>query len=138
MFCFLTITLYNGTKLINNYPKFKNYETGSIMSSPDLPDFGIDVGEGLAGIVLSILLWVAIAILMVVLILIFEAILWMSIFILFASLYWIFIRALRLVFYKGRMTKGDLTAAIYNAFLYTFFYTSWLFGIAFIIQIVSK
>ena len=106
------------------------------MQGASLPDFGIDGGDGIGGILLSILLWIAMAILMIILLLVFEALFWLSLFIIFASLYWIFIRALKLAFYKSRSTKGDLPASIFNALTYTLLYTGWLFGIALVVQIL--
>ena len=135
LFLFLTITLFKGTKLINDYPKFKSYEIGTIMQSPELPDIGLDVGEGPGGIILSIILWVAMAVLLVLLVIFFEAIVWMSVFVLFAAIYWVFIRALRLVYYKGRKAQGDFKASIFIALIYTLLYSGWLYGIALIAKV---
>ena len=137
LFLFLTYTLYRGTKLINNYPKFKNYKPGTIMHNVVLPEFGIDVGEGIGGLIFSILLWIAMTIAMIVLLFLFEALFWLSLFIIFASLYWVFARALRVVFYKARRTNGDLPASMMNALLYTVLYTAWFFGIAVIIDFIK-
>ena len=135
---FLIYTLYKGTKLIDNYPKFQNYEPGTIFHGTNMPEFGgIDAGDGIGGIVLSILFWIAMAILMIVLLLVFEAIFWLSLFIIFASLYWIFVRALKVVFYKARRTRGDLSASVFNALVYTALYTGWLFGIALIVDLLK-
>ena len=138
LFVFLTVTLYKGTRLIDNYPRFQNYEPGAIFHGTSIPEFGGgEVGDGIAGILLSILLWIATAIVIVVLLLVFEAIFWLSLFIIFASLYWIFIRALRVVFYKARRTRGDFSASLVNALTYTVLYTGWLFGIAVIVDLLK-
>lgn len=138
LFLFLTYALYKGTKLINNYPKFENYEPGTIMHNATLPEFGgIDAGDGIGGLIMSILLWIAITIAIIVLLFLFEAFFWISLFIIFASLYWVFARALRVVFYKARRTNGDLPASVVNALTYTVLYTAWLFGIAVIIDLIK-
>ena len=138
LFIFLTFSLYKGTKLIDNYPKFQNYEPGTIFHGTSMPEFGgVDVGDGIGGILLSILLWIAMAIAVIVLLIVFEAIFWLSLFIIFASLYWIFIRALKVVFYKARRTRGDFPASLVNALTYTTLYTGWLFGIALIVDLLK-
>lgn len=137
LFTFLTFSLYKGTKLINNYPKFRNYEPGAIMHYPNFPEFELDTGEGIGGFLVSILLWVGITIGIIVLMLLFETLFWISLFIIFASLYWVFTRALRVVFYKARRANGDLSASVVNALTYTVLYTAWLFGIAIIIDFVK-
>lgn len=136
-FAFLCVTLYKGTKLINDYPKFKSYEIGSILDTPEVPNIGIDIGEGLGGIIASIIIWIVIALLLVVLVIVFEAILWISLFILFTAIYWIFIRALRLVYYKGRKTRGKLLTSILSAAAHSMLYTGWIFGIALILHTVT-
>ena len=135
-FVFLVYGLYRGTRLLGNFPKFQGYEPGTILHGTTLPEFGMEVGEGIGGIILSILLWIAMTIAMIGLLLLFEAVVWVSVFLIFASLYWIFLRALRMVFYKGRKTKGDLPAAVVNALTYTLLYTGWLFAIALIVQLL--
>lgn len=137
LFLFLCYSLYRGTRLINNYPKFQNYEPGTIFHDATIPEFGIEVGDGIVGLVLSILLWLAMTIAIIVLLFLFEALFWLSLFVIFASLYWVFVRALRVVFYKARRTKGDLPASVMNALKYTVLYTAWLFGIAVIIDLIK-
>jgi len=138
LFLFLTYALYRGTKLIDNYPKFKNYEPGTIMHNATLPEFGgIDGGDGIGGLIISILLWIAVTVAIIVFLILFEALFWLSLFIIFASLYWVFVRALRMVFYKARRTRGDLPASVVNAATYTVLYTAWLFGIALIIDLIK-
>jgi hypothetical protein len=132
LFIFLTFGLYRGIRLIDNFPKFRKYESGTILHGSTPPDVNLDGGDGIEGIILSVLFWIGMGILMIILLLVFEAVLWISLFIIFASLYWIFIRAIRLVLRQSVKTRGDLGASIFTALGYTFLYTSWLFGIAFI------
>ena len=52
--------LYKGKGLIDNFPKYKDFNSGDLFSSsgelPDMPS--IDIGEGIGGIIVSILLWI--------------------------------------------------------------------------------
>jgi hypothetical protein len=138
LFLFLTYSLYKGTRLIDNYPEFRKYQPVTIFHGTNRNDFGgFDVGDGIVGILLSILIWIGMAILMVILLVIFEAIFWLSLFIIFASLYWVFIRALKVVLYNARQTRGKLSASIFNALKYTALYTGWLFGIALVVDLLK-
>jgi len=137
LFSFLSYAFYRGTKLVDDYPKFRNYSPGTIMERASFPDFGINTDDGISGFLLSLILWLLVTIGIVVLLLLFETLLWFSFFIIFASLYWLFSRALRLAFYKSRRTRGDLPASIVNALTYTALYTGWLFGIAVIIDLLK-
>lgn len=134
LFFFMTYGLYNGIDLINNYPIFKGYRRGVLVEvtnpTPDIPS--VDIGDGVGGLIASILIWIGMSILFVVLLLLIEAIFWFSLFVLIAMLYWVFFRALKLVFNKSLHTKGNLTLSAYYSFIYTFLYLSWLFTIVFI------
>ena len=81
-------------------------------------------------------MWIALAILAVVFLLVLEALFWISLFVIFAMLYWVFIRAIRLILYKARKTKGDLGASIFNALVYTLLFTGWMFAITFVVDIL--
>ena len=96
LFLFLTYGLYKRARLVNNYPKFENYQPKTIIHEVGVPGLGMDIGDDIGGIVLSILSWIAMAILMVILLLVFESLFWLSLFVIFAFLYWIFIRVLNL------------------------------------------
>jgi len=126
--------LYKGVGLLDNFPKIEDYkaktpifESGNIPTAPSL-----DVGDGIGGLLLSILLWIGITILLAVLLVIFEAVLWLSIFIILAMLYWVFFRALKFVFKKSVDTKGDLGTSAMYAFGYTSLYVGWIFGLVYI------
>ena len=99
-----------------------------------MPD--TDVGEGLAGVLLSILLWVVIGIVFLLLLLFLEVLFWFSLFILIMMLYWVFFSALKQVFSKAAKTRGNLFLAVTYALGYTLLYTGWLFGIVFLSTIV--
>lgn len=137
LFIFLLYGLYTGLRLLDDPPKFGKYQPGSILAhSSYTPNFGaVDVGEGLAGILLSILLWIAMAISFVVFLLVLEALVWISIVIIMAMLYWLFMRAFKLVLHKSSKTKGDLAKSVLYSFGYTLLYCGWLFGIVLVSQL---
>ncbi|WP_372530168.1 hypothetical protein [Ekhidna sp.] len=144
LFISLSIFLYLGVTITNNYPKIQSYKLGSLIfnssgpgSGTGLPDLDINGGDGIGGFFISILIWIGMAIILILLLVLFEAIFWISLFIIFASLYWIFIRAMIMALYKSRTTKGNLLVSITHALKYTILYTGWLFGITLIVQLIS-
>jgi hypothetical protein len=139
LFVFMTYGLYFGIGLLDNFPKFQKFERGRFLPTYghniDLP--GFDVGEGIAGIVLSILLWIGMAILFIILLALVEALFWLSIFIILAMLYWLFFRALKVVFSKSKRTKDDLQMSIIYSLTYTILYTGWMFGIVYLTELIK-
>lgn len=139
LFFFMTYGLYTGIGLIDNFPKFRNFKTGDfIANSGTGPTVEIPaVGDGIGGLILSILLWIAMSILFVILLIVLEAILWISLFIILAMLYWLFFRALKFVFNKAKETKGDIGIAAVYSLAYTILYVSWMFGIVYLTEIMK-
>jgi len=139
LFSFITFGLYKGIEIIDNFPKFREFKTGEFIStsgvSPDLPS--IDVGEGIGGLLISILAWVAMTILMFLLLILLEAVFWVSIFIILTMLYWVFFRALKFVFSKSRYTKGDIGISAMYSLGYTLLYLGWIFGIVYLLETLS-
>ena len=135
----MTYGLYFGIGLLDNFPKFQKFERGRFLPTYghniNLP--GFDVGEGIAGIVLSILLWIGMAILFIILLALVEALFWLSIFIILAMLYWLFFRALKVVFSKSKRTKDDLQMSIIYSLTYTILYTGWMFGIVYLTELIK-
>ncbi|WP_025743835.1 hypothetical protein [Aquimarina pacifica] len=138
LFLFMTYGLYKGIGLTDNFPKFKNFKPGDIIAqsgtTPDLPS--IDVGDGIGGLIMSILLWIAMTILMFVLLIFLEAFFWFSIFIILTMLYWVFFRALKFVFSKSTETKGDIGISAIYSLAYTALYLGWIFGIVYLVEIL--
>ncbi|NQY06722.1 MAG: hypothetical protein HRT68_11190 [Flavobacteriaceae bacterium] len=136
LFLFMTYGLYYGIRLKDNFPKFREFKTGEFIansgSAPYLPN--IEVGDGIGGLIMSILLWIGMTILIFILLILLEAFFWVSIFITLAMLYWVFFRALRLVFSKSTKTKGTIgISAIYslsNTVLYL------IFGIVYLTELL--
>ena len=136
LFLFMTYGLYKGVGLIDNFPTFKNFKLKeSITSSSGFTDFpDTAIAEGISGILVSIVLWVAMSIAFTLLLIFIEAFFWFSIFILLGMLYWVFFRALKLVFSKIKQTKSNLLLSLKHAFSYTALYLGWLFAIVFITE----
>ena len=139
LFIFMSFGLYQGIGLIDNFPKYKNFKSGDIIAQsgelPELPIVGI--GDGVGGIILSILLWIGMTILVVILLIMFEVVFWFSLFVILTILYWVFFRALKLVFSKKKETKGDLGLSIFYSMGYTVLYTGWIFGIVYLTEIMK-
>ncbi|HEY9008049.1 MAG TPA: hypothetical protein VIM75_18035 [Ohtaekwangia sp.] len=137
-FWFTSAGLYKGIKLraekvdIPIIPADKITFTDSITGTPHISfDFlDVDDGEGsIAGIILSIILWLLVAVLLAGLLLFFCNAILFVIAAFMGMLYWVFFRALRLVFRHSHKTKGDLSASILTAAAYTVLYNFWIYGI---------
>jgi len=127
--------LYLGVGIKDNYKgigrlKLGEYTPLSDAGSLSLDTPTIDAGDGIGGIIVSILLWIVLAIIVIALLILFEALIWASWAILLAMLYWIFIRAMRIVFVKSRITKGNLKQSIFYGLYYSIAYVGWIIGIA--------
>ncbi|MEP1488386.1 MAG: hypothetical protein ABJL44_17120 [Algibacter sp.] len=138
LFLFMTYGLYKGIRLTDNFPKFRNFKKGDIIgnTSPDFDTPSIDVGEGIGGLILSILLWIGMTILIIVLLILLEAVFWFSLFIILTTLYWVFFRALKFVFSKSKETKGDIRFSVIYSLTYTILYLGWIFGIVYLTEIL--
>lgn len=140
LFLFMTYGLYKGIGLRNDFPKFKNFKTGNIISSAgefpnwDMPD--IESDDFISGLIISILLWIGMTIIFFFLLIILEAVFWISIFIILGMLYWLFFRALKLVFSKFKETKGKLGISVLYSLSYSVLYLSWVFGIVYLTEIL--
>ncbi len=139
-FSFITFGLYNGIKLRDNLgqiiDKFKTVDTSNISSN--LASSGpVAVGDGIGGIILSILLWILMAIVFSIALWIFSNVLVIIVLTFIAMLYWVFFRALRLVFKNSNKSKGDLMESIKFGLTYTALYNFWIYGI-FIMTIYLK
>lgn len=134
----MTYGLYKGIGLIDNFPKFRSFKSGDIIgnTAPNFDSPSIDVGDGIGGLILSILLWIGMTILILVLLILLEAVFWFSFFIILTTLYWVFFRALKLVFSKSKHTQGDIGISAIYSIIYTILYLGWIFGIVYLTQII--
>ncbi len=138
LFLFMTYGLYKGMDLRDDFPKFQNLKSGSLMQdvTPDFDAPSFNVEDGIGGIILSVLLWIGMTILIIVLLVFLEAVFWFSLFIILTTLYWLFFRALKLVFSKSIITKGNLGVAAVYALGYTALYLGWIFGVVYVTEIL--
>jgi len=137
LFIFLTYGLYNGATIVGKpiFPKLKQIDTSGMDFTGDLT--GIELGEGIFGIIGTILLWIVLAIVIVLLLSFILTVLWSAILIFAFVLYFLFFRALRIVFLKSKICKGDLGMSLKYSFLYSILYTGWIFGITMLTKYFS-
>ncbi|MFD0976989.1 hypothetical protein [Salinimicrobium gaetbulicola] len=139
LFLFMTYGLYKGVGLEDDFPKYRSFKKGDLFGSThpgtiETPD--TDVGDGIAGLILSIVLWILVTIAMIILLILLEAIFWFSLFIIIMMLYWVFFRALKLVFSKSDKTFGDIFSSISYSLTYTILYLGWIYGIVYLTEIL--
>jgi hypothetical protein len=131
-FLFLTLGLYKGIKLKDDIGhltnKLKPSKIPNLADAVTGGDF-IHVGDGIEGVILSIVLWVIVTILIALFFWLFGAVVWTGIIVFIAMLYWIFFRALRLVFKNSNKCKGVLTTSIAYGLGYTTLYNFWIYGV---------
>lgn len=140
---FITTGLYNGWKLKDTVGKFKlSYK---FSKPPDLSAFdgsGLDcpdLGDNDFGAVLvSIFLWIVIAMVGSVLLYYAGGLLWLTIMSIAAILYWIIFRAFRLVFRNSGKCRGQLITSLTIAIGYTILYNFWIFGIILLTRFLSE
>ncbi|WP_405199166.1 hypothetical protein [Christiangramia sp. LLG6405-1] len=135
LFLFMTYGLYTGAGLEDNLPKFRSYKKGEFFGDDTPGNFEMptsDVGDGIAGFLISILLWILMTIAMILLFILLEALFWFTLFILILMLYWIFFRALKLVFSRSGKTVGNIVLSISYSITYTILYLGWIFLIVFL------
>jgi hypothetical protein len=99
--------LYKGLGLSDDFPKFKTFKKGEIIAQSgtiaELPT--IQAGDGIGGLIMSVLLWIGMTIVIFILLILLEAVFWISIFIILAMLYWVFFRALKFVLINRQLQK---------------------------------
>jgi hypothetical protein len=120
---FIVSGLYRGIKLKDGVGKVtdkfrsRNFDLGGVGDVSGCFD-----GEG-------VLSWLAGALLAILLIWIFGNVLWFLILVFIAMLYWIFFRALRLIFKKSYLCKGNWVKSLGYGLYYTILYNFWIYGI---------
>lgn len=135
-FIFITISLYNGTKLHDSLGKLTDkFDSKKLNFLKEINDDGAfghsmpEIGEGFGGIVLSIIFWLIATIIFSYLFFAIGTIIWLSILVFLGMLYWIFFRALRLIFKKSSECSGNIERSIYYGLTYTILYNFWIYGI---------
>lgn len=138
-FLFISLGLYYGLKLKENVGNILDKERVKKAADkmPLLDGFNFDppaVGDGIGGIILSIILWFVIAVLFTFLLYFLGVFFWIMILLFAAMLYWIFFRALRLVFKNSKYCRGSLAKSLGFGLFYSFLYLSWIYGIIFLVN----
>ncbi|MEM6719338.1 MAG: hypothetical protein AAF611_08500 [Bacteroidota bacterium] len=138
---FLSYGLYKGIELEDDYPALKGFKFKKKISElakfESSPHFDFDMGEGIGGIILAIVLWLFFSVVLIALLVFLQSVVWFSILLILAMLYWLFFRALRLVFSKGADTENNVQLSFMYAFSYTILYIGWLFGIVYLTTILN-
>lgn len=141
-FVFISSGLYFGLKLKENVghilhkERIKKYSDN--ISLPDVSGFDPPaVGDGIGGVILSIILWFLISIVFAFLLYFLGFFFWAAILFFAAMLYWIFFRALRLVFKNSKSCKNNLLRSLGFGFFYSFLYISWIYGIIFLVNYLN-
>lgn len=120
---FLVSGLYRGVKLKDNMGRVVDrFKSGNWSPGFEGVDGCMPDGEG-------ILAWLAAAVAAILLIWVLGNVLWLLILVFAAMLYWIFFRALRLVFRKGPLCRGNLVRSLVYGLFYTILYNCWIYGI---------
>jgi hypothetical protein len=140
-FLFITIGLYRGVKLKDNMGEINRGSLPSsdvadtIELSPNVVEgFDLDMGEGCAGVIVSIILWIVLAVLSALVLWIFSNVIIIMVMTFMAMLYWVFFRALRLVFKNSNKSKGSLIESIRYGLTYTLLYNFWIYGIFMLVE----
>lgn len=141
-FVFISSGLYFGLKLKENVghilhrERIKKYSDN--ISLPDVSGFDPPAaGDGIGGVILSIILWFLISIVFAFLLYFLGFFFWAAILFFAAMLYWIFFRALRLVFKNSKSCKDNLLRSLGFGFFYSFLYISWIYGIIFLVNYLN-
>jgi hypothetical protein len=141
-FLFITISLYYGTKLKDNLGKITdNFDSKKLNFLKKMdPEGGFgdsipEIGEGIVGIIMNIILWVLVSVIISYLFFALGTVIWLSILTFLGMLYWIFFRAMRLIFKKSSECKGNIGRSIFYGFTYTVLYNFWIYGIILLTKI---
>jgi hypothetical protein len=135
LFLFLSHFLYRGVRIKDEplvrgrWKPIQGSDFFNVTSYlPDVtPSFEF-AGEGLGGIILSILSWIIFIIVIFFLLFVLANMVWGLIFVLAVIVYWIFYRALRLAFIKSRSCKGKVLSSLGYGLIYTIIYMGWIYG----------
>lgn len=87
------------------------------------------MGDGITGILLSLILWLLVTVAIGLCFWLFSAVLWIGFVLFIAMLYWVFFRAWRLFFKHTNTCKGHLSKSVLYALAYTILYNCWIYGI---------
>jgi hypothetical protein len=136
LFVFLSVGLYRGVRVkrrdvagVDTKGVASLGEMVEALPNPSgLPD-GMDADEGCLGVLVGLVVAVFVGIVLLFLLwLLLNVGILLAVF-LVAALSWVFYLALRQIFAKSRVCKGNLAASLGYALVYTVLYTGWLFAL---------
>ncbi|MCJ8153466.1 hypothetical protein MKJ01_06770 [Chryseobacterium sp. SSA4.19] len=138
-FLFISLGLFYGLKLKDNTGHILTKERIKKLSdkTPEIGSFDFDgpaLGDGIGGIIFSVILWILISIVFVFLLYFLGIFFWATVLFFTAMLYWIFFRALRLVFKNSKYCRRNALKSFSFGFVYSFLYISWIYGIIFLVH----
>lgn len=136
---FITTGLYRGWKLKD---ELGDFSSGHKKNWPPEADMSMDISgfpTGLAdmtetgpiGCLLSIVIWIVMALFGSLILWLFGAFFWSVILAVGAILYWIIFRAFRLIFRNSAKCKSNLLKSFGYGLLYTILYNCWIYAIIF-------
>jgi hypothetical protein len=129
LFGFTFCGLYLGWKLKETMGNFKNFipkAPSRIGSNTDGMD-ALELGEGVEGCLISLLLWIVIGLFGSLILWAIGVFFWGVILLIAALLYWVIFRAFRLIFRNSIRCKGKLLESMRMSILYTILYVSWIY-----------
>jgi hypothetical protein len=132
LFTFLTVGLYKGIRIKKERLIADKWKPFDYPYTLDIVSDFLDIGDGLVGIVISFLAWIAISIILLFLLWLLLNALWLTVFALGIAICWVFYRALRLVFIKSRICRGKILPSIGYSLLFTALYAGWIFGLTWV------
>ncbi|MDP9955614.1 hypothetical protein J2X97_001251 [Epilithonimonas hungarica] len=140
-FLFVSISLYKGVGLRDNLGKIftkENFNKRMKSTSDFTPDidFPLMDAEGIGGIILSILAWIAFTVLALFVLYFVGVFFWSVLLLLLAILYWIYFRALKLIFKNSKHCKDNLFKSLGFGIFYSGLYVSWIYGIIFLLKYI--
>ncbi|MFC4163308.1 hypothetical protein ACFOWU_06575 [Epilithonimonas zeae] len=140
-FLFVSISLYKGVGLRDNLGKIftkENFNKRMKSTSDFTPDIDIPLmdAEGIGGIIISILAWIAFTVAALFAIYFVGVFFWSILLLLLAILYWIYFRALRLIFKNSKYCKDNLFKSLGFGIFYSGLYVSWIYGIIFLLKYI--
>lgn len=142
-FLFISIGLFKGIKIKDNIGKITdrfnkedvNFVGDFFLDGDSSPDH--DFSDSIFGVILSLILWFIMAVVISYVAWAFGAVIWFSVLTFIAMLYWIFFRALRLVFRKSAVCRGNLQNSILYGISFTILYNSWIYFIIYMMHIFA-
>ena len=103
-----------------------------LSNTADIPFSNLpSVGEGIEGILLSIVIWIVASVAFVVLLILLDYVVWMGFLGVVFLVYWVFIRALKLIFSKSAECADHVGKSFVYALGYTLLYLGWLYIVIF-------